>query len=529
MTLNPKVHEKRSCLDIFFRGCIVLYLSVTGLLTLFVTAYLPRYNYKIEFESSLATFVCTVAAIIVICLSLYLALALIVKRKPMIKAIEIAVFLYVFLASMVWAIAASVWMEWDPLSVLEAAKGIGDSSSVFFVPGQYIFRFPYQVPLVLVFKLYLSIFGESGIYEALELTIAISNSITILLIGRIAYTYTCDSKTQLLALLVGCLFLPLFFYTTFAYGNAIALPFCISAVYFQIKSIKERSIYKGLISSLLVLLGILLKSSYILFAVAMAAGWFSEFVKEKSVSIFILLCSLVAAYCAMNPIISFTARQIGVDPSLEMPKTAVLAMGLQETDPVDQPNNKGWYNGYLWSWDVDGYDVDVVKIESIDSIKKSLNRFFSNPEYAIDFFAKKYSSEWCEPTYESLLASNWTGESGRSGYGIMASRPMTKLLKSAYYGKIHLGILFLLDGLQSLIILFSLYFILRGREKCSRLFLVPGLFAAGSAVFYLFWEAQSQYIMPCYIMLIPYAASGLSVLFARFRDFRRTKLSPDLA
>lgn len=494
----------------FLWACIVVFLSVTTLVSLIFTAFLPKYDYTIEFSIDPVVAAAALILLLFIILGFY---RLYIQIGVSAAFIEKGVFLYVFVLSVVWALIASVWMEWDPLSILEAALGIGHSDSVFFESGQYIFRFPYQVPLVLLFKLYLSIFGTAGIYHALELTIALCNAISVFLVGRIASSYTEDERCRILALLVAMFFFPLYLYTTFVYGNSIALPFCLAGIYFQSESIRMHSLWRGLASGLFFVVGYIIKSSYLLFLVAGLFVWASVLLRKRESYVFAALFTTLILYVGSGCLVKFSAIAIGVDPSQEMPKTAVLAMGLQETDPINKPNNKGWYNGYLWTWPSDEYDIETVKSDSLESLNLSISRFLNDPMYAVDFFSKKYISEWCEPTYESLLASNWCGESGRSGHGAMNQRPMTRLLRSIYYGKIHSLLLFIENGLQTLILLGGLFHFLFGKYKFETRTMCCALFAAGSALFYLLWEAQAQYIMPCYIALIPYAASWLNRLF----------------
>lgn len=127
-------------------------------------------------------------------------------------------------------------------------------------------------------------------------------------------------------------------------------------------------------------------------------------------------------------------------------------MGLQ-TNGSHAPDNYGWYNGYPWSWNSDQYDVDTINAEASGKIKKSISEFVTDPKYAAEFFSKKFASEWAEPTFESLLASNWSHGRDIPGNPVMSQREITHVLHSVYYGKINKFVMHTMDVWQTMILL----------------------------------------------------------------------------
>lgn len=191
-------------------------------------------------------------------------------------------------------------------------------------------------------------------------------------------------------------------------------------------------------------------------------------------------------------------------------------MGLQKTPNLEE--NYGWYNGYLWKWTDEDYNVAKIKEEAGKDIQTALDGFASNPAYAATFFSKKYFSEWCMPDYESLLASNWIGSSDPD-IKVMADRPMSPLLRAIYYGPVHDFIIWLLDCYQFILAAGALIWAFAARKKGVE-YNAALLTCAGTALFYLFWEAQSQYVMHAYVFMVPYAAAGLQTLVDRIQKRR---------
>ena len=216
---------------------------------------------------------------------------------------------------------------------------------------------------------------------------------------------------------------------------------------------------------------------------------------------------VIVCYLGNGLIISGVAAGFGMSTDNGMPRTVWIAMGMQpQTNP--NSNNHGWYNGYPTSWTPEDYDLDEISADAEQSIRDSIDSFVEDPAYAAEYFGKKFISEWTEPTYESMLASFWN--SAGPGRAVMSQRPMTVMQRSVYAGKAHTIIEVLLDCLQTLIAVCAAFCLIRNRRQLKVEQLAGVLVPLGIGILYLVWEAQSQYIMPAYLMMIPYAGLGLS-------------------
>ena len=59
---------------------------------------------------------------------------------------------------------------------------------------------------------------------------------------------------------------------------------------------------------------------------------------------------------------------------------------------------------------------------------------------------------------------------------------------------------------------------LRKKKLISCEYFTPLVIVLGMAVLYLVWEAQSQYILPAYLLMIPFAARGFDMLLSRYEN-----------
>ena len=127
-------------------------------------------------------------------------------------------------------------------------------------------------------------------------------------------------------------------------------------------------------------------------------------------------------------------------------------------------------------------------------------------------------SEWSEPTFESLWITQINYQSSPQ-YSEQDSAAVNFLSGKSYY----LYVLFC-DVLQSLIYVFALYGVIKLFKKSNPETLCLLLIFIGGAVLHLFWEAKSYYVLFYFMLLIPYAASGLK-LFLQREHSRKQQLS----
>lgn len=63
------------------------------------------------------------------------------------------------------------------------------------------------------------------------------------------------------------------------------------------------------------------------------------------------------------------------------------------------------------------------------------------------------------------------------------------------------------DSIQALIYISSFILIIKLRKNLSMKQLLPAIIMMGGLLFHAFWEAKSLYVLPYFMLLIPYAAT----------------------
>ena len=494
---------------------IVLF-SFIGLGSLLFTTFYPSYTEQAEYltNASWPVIILSAAAIVVVALLSRLH----VLERIGVKLLSWILGCYMIVMSMAWAIASNTFPAWDSADLILAARQLG-SDDMFMWNGWYMERYPYQMPYVMIIRLLTHISGVDNVYIALEFLNALCSGAAALLLVRFA-CQLFGNKAAVMSGLFSFFFLPLFLYSTFAYGNLPSFPFAIAALLWQAKFMKTGKWRYMVCAAPSITISILLKSTMIVVLIAMCLVLLvSAIGKRKLRDLVAVVLPLVVYATCSHGFFAMMEQRYGVETGNGLGKTTWIAMGLQgdvdgnplpgEPDWNGKAANAGWYNMYPWGWK-DNYDPAVAAQDSAESIKRSLTHFMQDPKFAAQYMAQKQATVWFDPTYESMLSSNWSESAPNQNNGVpMATRPMTKIVHSAYYGKINAAIIRISDVFQFLTLAACVAALVKMRKRFELEQLLPITVGLGVFCIYLLWEAKAQYAMPAYVMLLVYSGQGL--------------------
>ena len=218
----------------------------------------------------------------------------------------------------------------------------------------------------------------------------------------------------------------------------------------------------------------------------------------------LLLAVILTFAIAKIPAACISAHlQINLDKGNS--KWAHVAMGLQDTESAP-----GWYNTYNTEIFVENnYDTEATAAACIENIKESLHNFASDPEYAWEFFNKKWAIQWNNPTFECFtLQSNK-----------VSNVELTPLIKSTIFdgGKVNILLIAFFDICQS-VFLFGILLYLITEKKADSGELLPFLLLIGAFAFWTFWETKSRYVLPYFLLVIPYSVIGYRNLLNQWKS-----------
>lgn len=398
-----------------------------------------------------------------------------------------------FIAGFLFIFGAGLQPKSDPAKVLNAAEQLleGDSSS-FTDPEGYMFRYPFQNGILLLDAGLLCLFGDGAYlaFQVLNLVAAVGISDAI---GRISEETLCH-KNEGYWIRIAILLQPvLFFYITYLYGTLLSLACILYAAWFEIRFLRSGGKWNFLFCSLLSGLSIVLKSNSMIPLLGMLIFLLLDLLhKKRREAVLKNLCLMagILVFCAvfregtnlLTEMLSKTAMPAG------MPKLNWIAMGL---------SGDGTYNGVSVNiFRESGFDTKQSMQNSWSSIKGSLKYFFQHPGYFAAWYGKKIALQWNDPSFGAVQINRLRESSCHS-----------RALQSLLYGKAGSVLWGVLNRMQSVVLFGALVWYL-GKEKKKTQSYFFGVVSLGGFLFHSFWEAGSQYILPYYLLLVPYAVAG---------------------
>lgn len=181
-----------------------------------------------------------------------------------------------------------------------------------------------------------------------------------------------------------------------------------------------------------------------------------------------------------------------------VPAVSYIAMGLQWSEGRSPGGWNGYHSDLFVSLDYDrNAAIEVSKI----SIRESLEYMGKHPGYTVKFFSYKLTEQWCREDFGCLYATRDSHEErSNEAWNIYGGPVKDKLLDimSIHQGIIYFGAL--LFCIQN--------GIFRRKKEYPVWRLVLLIAFIGGFLFSAIWEAGTRYVMPYYVMLIPYAADG---------------------
>lgn len=418
----------------------------------------------------------------------------------------------------------------DAMSVYSAAENLayGDTN-VIHPTDSYLSYYPQQVGLMAFFELIIRFWKLLPLslpaYHIIKCINVIFALIIILFQYRTVHLLWNDLKADCCYLLLIGFNLPFLMYTSFVYGEIPSFAAASAGIYYLIRALIASSAPKEehsaiprcfLLSLLFLTLSVMLRKNSLIIIIAVLIVVLFQFIKEKRP--LLLLFALLYAVCSLSvlPLVQKTYEyRAGNTLSSGVPSISYFAMGMQEST-----RGNGWYNGFNFNtYQESGMDTEAASAASRAAIAERLEYFKAHPDYAADFYLHKYLSQWADGTYACRQATLATfggrREFFQSVYEGNCSRYFIEYANQ-YQNLIYLG--------AFLFCVMDIFRSLRRRRNLSSMTnpelniqkdpIFPtylGLIAVfGGFLFHMLWEANSRYIFLYSLLLIPYAAYGLS-------------------
>ncbi len=390
----------------------------------------------------------------------------------------------------------------------------------------YFVNCPYQLGGFSFCYILFQLFHSSAPF-AYQIINALSNSMTIVVLSFSAATFLKSNETKGLTVILLTIFIPNLMYSSFMYCNQIG--FFLVSIFILLQSLalstkdSKKAIRYAMLSLIPYVFMCWVKLTFCVIAIGFVILWIIKCCSKKSLINVICLVMCILTFfignLSTNIPNNYMGEKFGYSFGKGIPKIGWIAMGLQDTETEGSVKFPGWWNGFTKSI-IYGTNNDYEEMQhlSVESIGERLNVFIHHPSYAMKFFAKKISSEWCAPDFNAhyfAAVNYYTDENNQNIQFAVSSEDFPQSINTEY-DKMWLIINKLdpfMDGYQSFIYIFSLigvFALFKKRKSIDAEYLIfPCIFILGF-VLYAIWEAKAQYVMPYFMCLIPIATIGIA-------------------
>lgn len=377
----------------------------------------------------------------------------------------------------------------------------GDCSSL--AKGEYGGRNIHQLGLITIIRCLFRIFGE-GNYRAFQYFSALMVPVIILSGYRIIKHIMPENNkhAEVCYLLSMLLCVPLYGYVPFVYGEICSTAFVMLTAWMILDCLDRFSWIKTAAAGAFMGIAVLMRQNTLIcliaFLIVVAVKLLANPSWKTGIIGLSLLLGVMAGKAAINGIY---APVIPAD-SKPLPSILYMAMGTNDA-------KSGWIDAYhIHTFEAYGYDPVQAGRQGWEDLGAFWEKCKKDPEYAVDFYYRKMNTQWNAPMYQCLAMNN------------KIAGPQSDLAQKIYFGELRGKVENFMNIYQLLTyggVLLLLAVNIKQWNRIENSILLIGIF--GGFLFTLIWEAKARYVLPYFIMMIPYAAMGLSGLVHNMKPY----------
>lgn len=407
----------------------------------------------------------------------------------------------------------------DAWSVYAAAKSLaaGDTS-VIHPTESYLSYYPQQIGLLAFFEPLIRLWNllpvDLEAYHFIKCVYVLLACVIVWFQYRTVHLLWKNDSADCIYLILAGTNLPFIMYSSFVYGEIPSFAALSAGLYYFLRMLDDdilrESVVSGgnrkniLLSLLFLTLSVMLRknSLVLIIAIVLVSALEGLFRKKKALLLYAVVCVLlsVSILPCVQKVYEFRA---GNTLQTGVPAMSYFAMGMQESS-----RGNGWYNGYNFNtYQENDMDTAAAVQASRHYIAERSAYFRAHPDYAASFYFYKFLSQWADGTYASRQATLATlGE----------RHPLFQELYDGRYSPFYIGFCNIYQSMLYLGCFLCFLQQLLRREQRSLCFYLGMIGVFGGFLFHMIWEANARYIFLYSLLLIPYAAAGLSALCGWF-------------
>jgi uncharacterized membrane protein len=440
--------------------------------------------------------VCLIAGLAIARFAAKIAHKHISHRKMDILAVVVGIICVI--TSMYWIAISKTTMGADQKEIVQYAVQLmnGDTSSL--LKGGYLGMHRHQLGIVTFMRVFFSVFGE-GNYKAFQYMSACMVFVIVYAGYKIIDAISGKNSEAAAVYLLFMLFcVPMYGYTPFVYGEIISTAFAMLGTWVFLSTLEKFRCRKLVLLALDCGFMLLLRRNTVIIAIAFLVVIIVKAINRPEWKIILTGVAVIAGLIISQTLVNAIYSSYIPKDSEEMPAILYVAMGTRDT-AGDEP---GWYDCYnLLVFRENEYNAEASSAAAVETIKNFLGTCKASPMYAIRFYALKINTQWNVPMYQCLAMNNAFYEEPEG------------LAWEIYFNGKDVYLENFMNIYQLLIyggVVLLLIYMRKKWVKIENYVLLIGVY--GGFLFSLIWEAKPRYVFPYFIMMIPYAAIGLTEL-----------------
>ncbi len=305
-----------------------------------------------------------------------------------------------------------------------------------------------------------------------------------------------NARVNLYTILVINMFLPLFFYINFVYGEVGCVAMSLCCIWAVLRWMQTEKIRYMVVAALTMSLAVLVRMNMIIVAIALLIVLLMFALKKKSWKACVLAVLLFVVPLGSIELIELSYElRSGLKVGDGIPVSVNVAMGMQQSW-----QGAGAYNAYNHQtfWNEGGGDTATAAEVGKAYIAARLQEFKNDLGMARFFYQSKIWEQWNVGSFGSLIMTN---DFEASPFG-PAQEIYGGSLKDVTqnYMERYLFVIYVMA------LVYSVYGVLFEKELKKNI--LP-MVVIGGMIFSLLWEAKSRYVFPYVTILLPSIAVGI--------------------
>ncbi len=403
--------------------------------------------------------------------------------------ISVTVLVTIFL---VWWISITHYEpESDQILCMQYAKELLEGKYESWKTG-YMSLFPFQNGIVFFDVMLVLLFGDNA-FIAFQYINVVFFIIAVIAV-YVACNYMFKKEKSVFVWLALVTFYPFAMYVVYCYGIMIGFSLAMVAVMFLFEYFDKRRLKYLVFCGISITLSIIMKLNYSIVLVAIVLYLLFDMVVSKKIKNLAGILIIIAIYFAGSKGMNAAVEAVTNQPVAKgMPKIAWVAMGLN-----DSANTEGRFDGYsIYVYEKNNRDTDITIQECKEHIVERLKLLAKTrlPK----FYYHKITSQWNNPTWECFVLQERKSNTPKCAVKNAVLEENNQTYKD------------IMNVMQTLINFGAMLYIIK-KWKNFKPLSVYELFNAvlmiGAFVFFTVWEANSQYVVPYYFLIIPYSVIG---------------------